>query len=162
MSNNTTSISIPSAANKTAPSTTFNNLRASCPSCERTEMQNENTNDTCKYCGEVLSRCEVREHWERRLKAVRLSEDRAERPRIVIRNEDGETWQDRYVQMDRNPDTIVSRPVAIPMDEEVAQLFVADSMGVRLSTPKATRFWPNAETPNRAIEYSTYRMGRTR
>jgi hypothetical protein len=143
-----------------APSTTFNNLQTSPASCERYEVGNEK--QLCKYCTLPLSECVDQEHWERRLKGARLPLDRAGDPRIVTRNEEGvRSRQDRIVQLDRNPDTIVSRPVALPVDPEVAGVFLAESLGIRFSKVPVTR--ANAAITNHEANpsprYSTYRMG---
>lgn len=107
-------------------------------------------NEKCKYCEALLSECAVQEHWERRLRAVNLNENRAGDSRIY--HADG-TRTERVVQMDRDLDFIPTRPAVVPINTEVAALFVADSLGIRLSAPSTERFWPNKETPNRSIEH---------
>lgn len=111
--------------------------------------------EVCRQChGDIpLSECVIESHWEKRLKAYRLSEDRAADVRLPG------TRESRHAQLTpMDADKMVVGPLVLPKDEKIAEVFAMDALGV--SYPKApTRFWPFPGAVNRSAFIKTGRMG---
>lgn len=115
----------------------------------------ENKIELCCYCknNTALTDCANTDHWEKRLKVYRLSEDRAADVRLPG------TRESRHVQLTpMDADQRITGPLVLPENEDLKEVFVMDSLGMRYQH-EPTRFWPNPQQPFGSTYIKSGRMG---